>query len=436
MRKNLVVGILAETKNEWERRTPLTPKDVAWLVQRQIHVEVISSSLRIHRDAEFRRAGGRIVKTFRKANLLLGIKEPPIPSLVPKSVYMVFSHTTKGQIHNRSLLRSIMNKRITLIDYEHIIEPSGERLVYFGRFAGIAGMIDTLSVFGQKIALLGYANPFSSLKGAIHYQNFEKAKTALRKIARSIHTTGFHRELTPLIIGITGHGNVSRGAQEILDILDAETIHPRDLRQLITKPRQDHRTLFKLVFQREEKLRSRDKKGFYFEEYLKNPRAFESNMDRYLPHLSILINASYWDERYPRLVTEKMLRRLNNRSLSLSVIGDLSCDISGTIQITKQITTPAQPAIVYNPATGKFKNDLSSKGIAVMAIDNLPAEFPRESSNEFSGQIRDYVYQIAAHGIIDITNHHAIPREIRGAVIAQDGRLTQTFKYLSKLIRT
>jgi len=148
--------------------------------------------------------------------------------------------------------------------------------------------------------------------------------------------------------------------------------------------------------------------------------------------LNIIVIASYWDKRYPRLLSETMLRKLYRAKpgFRLSVIGDLSCDIKGTIEITKRVISSSEPAFVYDPVSRKISNDLSDSGIAVMAIDNLPCEFPKESSMEFADQVRDFVYQIAAHGITDVTNHHAPPDVIRNAVVTQNGRLTQRFKYL------
>ena len=140
IRKPLVVGVLTESKNIWEKRAPLTPEDVKWFIKRGVPVEVASSPLRIFRDTLYRQAGARIVSNFQKAKLLVGIKEPPIP-LIPNSIYMVFSHTTKGQPQNRNLLKAFLHKKITLTDYEHLVDPSGERLVYFGWSAGICGMI-------------------------------------------------------------------------------------------------------------------------------------------------------------------------------------------------------------------------------------------------------------------------------------------------------
>ena len=430
--KSLVVGILPEAKNKWEKRAPLSPRDVAWLIRRDIRVEIASSRLRIFKDAQYRRAGAHVVQKLGKAKLILGIKEPPVKALIPNSIYMVFSHTAKGQIQNRELLQAFLKNRITLTDYEHITDLSGQRLAYFGRFAGICGMIDTLHVFGQKVKTRGVQNPFSILKSAVSYGSYGPVKATLNRISKSVRNRGFDKRLAPFVIGITGHGNVSRGAQEVLDLLGAVSIHPKDMDRFIRNRRSDRKKIYKLVFQREEKLRSKDGTSYYFEEYLSHPERFKSNMDQYLPFLNILVNASYWDRRYPRLVPEAMVRRLYraHSGFRLSVIGDLTCDLNGTIEITKRITTPSEPAFLYNPKTGKIHTGASGKGIAVMAIDNLPCEFPKESSTDFSGQIRDYVYQIAAHGALDITHHHALPREIRDAVVTQNGKLTPRFKYL------
>ncbi len=130
-----------------------------------------------------------------------------------------------------------------------------------------------------------------------------------------------------------------------------------------------------------------------------------------------------------------MLRKLyrTKPDFSLSVIGDLSCDIKGTIEITKRVTTASEPAFVYDPVSRKISSNLSHSGIAVMATDNLPCEFPKESSMEFAEHVRDFVYQIAAHGIIDVTKHHGLPNVIRNAVVTQNGMLTRRFKYLKKI---
>jgi hypothetical protein len=289
-------------------------------------------------------------------------------------------------------------------------------------------------VFGRRAKLQGISSPFSDMKSAVQYGTYNAAKKALNQVAEKINKIGFNRNMNPLVIGILGHGNVSQGAQEVIEHLGAVDIHPKDI-DVLARNRTSHKnTIYKLIFKREEKLRSKKGNNFYFEEYLKHPKRYESNLDKYLPFLNILINSSYWDKRYPRLLSEKMLQNLylTNPDFCLSVIGDLSCDIKGTIEITKKATTPSEPAFVYDPASRKISSDLSYKGIAVMAIDNLPCEFPKESSLEFAKQVREFIYQIAAHGINDITNHHGISNVIRNAVITQNGKLTSRFKYLNK----
>jgi len=128
-----------------------------------------------------------------------------------------------------------------------------------------------------------------------------------------------------------------------------------------------------------------------------------------------------------------MVRQLyRQKNFRLNLIADLSCDVKGAIEITKKTTTPDKPAFVYNPKTGQIHDGHQGSGICVTAVDNLPCEFPEESSKEFSSHIRDYVYQIASHGQRDVTNHHALPIEIREAVITQNGRFTPKFRHLKK----
>ena len=149
----------------------------------------------------------------------------------------------------------------------------------------------------------------------------------------------------------------------------------------------------------------------------------------------MLIHTSYWDSRYPRMVTKNIINKLvQKKPFRLEFIGDLSCDINGSIEITYKTTTPNDPVFTYIPKSYKFVDGYKSKGITVLAIDNLPAELPKDASQEFSSLIREYVYQVAAHGVKDIIHHIAIPAEIRRAVITQDGKLTKGFNHLRKYI--
>ncbi len=435
MRKGLIVGVLNERKNEWERRAPLTPSDVKWLVDKGIRVEVESSPIRVFPDSQYKNAGARIVKKTLNASLLVGIKEPLPEEVLEGKIYMLFSHTTKGQPYNLSLLKEFLKKRDTLIDYEKITDFYGRRLVYFGRFAGICGVTDSLYYFGKKLEWKELANPFHGLKPSWKYRSLEELKKEMTRIGRRIRRGMFDWRISPFIIGITGHGNVSRGAQEILGQLNPIEIHPRDMARFIRRQKYERNKIYKIVFLREEKLRARDGKGFYFEEYIHHPGKFESNLDKYLPYLNVLVHTSYWDKRYPRMVSREMLKNLSrSRKFRLRMIGDISCDIRGSIEITHKATTPDNPVYTYDPGKDRYTDGYEADGVTVLAVDNLPAELPRDSSRNFGELIRDYVYQLAAHGVLDVTNHTAIPAELRRAVIAQGKRLTKDYRYLKEYL--
>ncbi len=434
MRKSLVVGILREAR-PGEPRAPLTPADVFWLKRHKIDVEVESSRNRIFRDNEYKERGAKIVDRFKRASLLIGIKEPNTSSLYRDKVYMVFSHAMKGQKQNLPILREAIKKGITLVDYEKIRDTHGNRLVYFGRFAGICGAVDSLYYLGKRLEWEGIENPFVMIKPASNYTSFKRLKNDILRLADRISKRGFNKKITPFIIGITGHGRVSQGVQEILELLNPMEIHPRDMHRFVQHQRYVSNRVYKIIFHREERFRAKDRKGFYFEDYLKHPRRFESNMDIYIPHLNILMHTSYWDKRYPRLITKEMIKRLyKKKGFRLRFIGDISCDVNGSIELSYKTTAVENPTFTYNPKDEEFVDGYESKGITILARDNLPAELPKDASRDFGLFVREYIYQIAVHGIKDITNHVAIPKEVRQAVIAQSKRLTKPYKYLNKYL--
>ncbi len=434
MRKSLCVGILRETRDE-ERRAPLTPQDVKWLVKKGINVEVEASRSSVFKNVEYRRSGARIVDRFRKASFLVGIKAPQIKDIYSGKIYMTFSHTVKGQERNIHLLKAFLEKGVTLIDYEKIADLYGKRIVYFGRFAGICGAVDSLYYFGKKLEWQGIKSPFTSLKPAYEYNSLSAIKQAMAELYTQIQKRGFKKALCPFIIGISGHGNVSKGVQEILSLLNPIEVHPKDMLRFIRRQKRFCNKIYKIVFLREEKFRSKNGRGFYFEEYLKYPDKFESNMDMYLQYLNMLIHTSYWEKAYPRTVTKDMIHKLTTKKpFRLGFISDIACDINGSIELTYKTTTSKNPVFTYNPKNRTFADGYKTPGINVLAIDNLPSELPKDSSTEFSFLIHDYVYQIALHGAKDITRHAALPVEIRKAVVIEKGKLTKRFDYLKKIL--
>ncbi|MFC1584749.1 hypothetical protein ACFL5V_04305 [Fibrobacterota bacterium] len=431
MRKNLTIGVLRETK-DGEHRTPLTPGDIRWLKNKGVDVEVEWAPDRVFSNRQYEKAGARVVRRFRRAKLLLGIKEPEPADLYPGSIYLVFSHTIKGQSQNMPLLQACLDRDVTLVDYEKITDSDNNRLVYFGRFAGICGAITALAYAGKKYAARRIENPFSLIRPAHEYGSLMQAMKDLRMTAGLIRENGLPKKLTPFIIGIIGHGRVSQGVQEVMRTLGPVEIHPRDMLSFYRHRKSAEGNIFQTVFLREEVFRAKDGSGFYFEKYLSRPREFASNLGKYLPCMNMLFHTSYWDKRYPRLVPRELIHTMYTKSCRLAFIGDLACDVKGSIELTYRTTTREDPVYTYNPGSGRYQDGYDEPGITLLARDNLPSDLPRDASADFSSQIREYVYQIAAHGVTDITNHVAIPREIRRAVITQDGELMTGYGYLRR----
>jgi len=227
---SFTLGIRREDKNKWERRVPLVPKHVKELSENyDIKTIIQPSKIRAFSEKEFANAGAIINEDLSSCPIVFAIKEIPDDFYEPQKTYAFFSHTIKGQKHNMTMLKKMMESECNLIDYEKITDEKGRRLVFFGRFAGLAGMIDTLWAFGQRMKWKGVETPFSEIKQTIHYRDLDEGKNHLKKIGNTIEQEGFPDSLIPFVVGFAGYGNVSKGAQEILDILPVEEISPKQL---------------------------------------------------------------------------------------------------------------------------------------------------------------------------------------------------------------
>jgi Alanine dehydrogenase/PNT, N-terminal domain len=209
------LGIRREDKNRWERRAPLTPAHVQELVREQgVSVVVQPSAQRIYADDEYRAAGAAVDADLSGCRVIAGVKEVPPDDLIPGKAYLFFSHTIKGQDYNMGLLRAALEREVTLIDYEPILDRHGRRLIFFGRHAGYAGMIDALWALGQRMLADGIETSFAAVQPALSWGSVEEASDFLaHDVARRIRERGLHPALYPLVVGFTGGGNVSQGAQ-------------------------------------------------------------------------------------------------------------------------------------------------------------------------------------------------------------------------------
>lgn len=432
-----LVGIRREDKSRWERRAPLTPDQVRALREMKgTEFRVQPSATRIYTDGEYRIAGVQIDDDLSPCDIIFGIKEIPLETLEPHKTYVFFSHTIKGQPYNMPMLRRLLELKCQLIDYEQIIDADGRRLVFFGRHAGWAGMIDTLWALGQRLAWEGISNPFETIRRANAYHDLDEAKAAVRRAGEKIASEGLPVELEPLIVGFAGYGNVSRGAQEILDLLPHEEVPPARLSELFESLRTADHRVYKVVFKEEHLVEPIiPVERFYCNRYYEHPDEFRSRFESYLPYLTVLINALYWDERYPRLITRQSLRQLYaRRQPQLRVIGDISCDVEGAIECTLKCTEPDDPVYVYDPLTQEITSGVTGKGPVVLAVDILPTELPRESSIDFGRALLPLVPVIAGADYGVPFSECDLPAEIKRAVICYHGELTPEYRYLEHFL--
>lgn len=431
------IGIRREDKNEWEARTPLIPSDVKKLVSNGIGVYLQPSPIRIFSDQEYLDVGATISEDLSSCSVILAVKEIPIKFIEKGKTYVFFSHTIKGQDYNMPLLQKMMDEKTQLIDYERIVDEKGQRLIFFGRHAGLAGMIDSLWALGKRIDSEGIQNPFSKIKKTVEYRGLDSAKRQIGKIADEITKNGIPKEMRPLVCGFSGYGNVSQGAQEIFDILPHKEISPQELLSDQNLFDGSKHILYKVVFKESDLVEPKNSEDkFELQDYYDNPDKYRSKFEQYLPQLTILMNCIYWDTPYPRLITLDYLKKVWTESdnQKLKVIGDISCDIDGAIQCTVKSTDPGNPVYVYNPLDSSVNDGVEGEGPVIMAVDNLPCELAEEASKSFSKVLVDFIPELIKADYSDSFENLKLPKALRRGMILYQGKLTSDYKYLMKYL--
>ncbi len=428
-----VIGIRREDKNRWERRVALTPEQVNRLKQ-QHPVEFICQPFptRAFSDLEYQRAGAQVSEDLSPSSIILGIKEIPEPLLLPNKVYLFFSHTIKAQKYNMPMLQRLLELQATLIDYELIKDDKGRRLVFFGRYAGLAGMVDTLHAFGVRLQQQGVDTPFSAIKMAHEYKDISDAKNHIRQIGQTISAHGLPESISPAVVGFSGYGHVSKGAQEVFDLLPHQEIEPQELPRVSSD---NNKFLYKVVFAERDMVEPVSAQDtFELSDYFNHPEKYRSQFERHLPHLSMLVNGIYWDSRYPKLVTKEYLKKrwAENAPLRLQTIGDISCDINGSIECTEKATESGNPYFTYNPVTDTVTDGSEGDGVVIMAVDNLPAEIPRDSSEAFSQTLLPFMPALIQADFSRPFAQLALPAEIKNAIICHRGQLVPEYAYLQQ----
>ncbi len=393
-----VIALIREGKNPPDKRVALTPAQCVQLQKSYNNVKVVvqSSTIRCFTDNEYAENGIEIVENVFDADILLGVKEVPVSQLLPQKTYLFFSHTIKKQQHNKKLLQEVIAKNIELIDYETLTNDRGERVIAFGRYAGLVGAYNAFRTWGLKTG-------YFELKAANLCFDLNEMWEHCKQI-----------KLPAIKIALTGGGRVGGGALETLQKIGIRQVSAQDY---LTQ------NYSEAVFVQ---LNSKDyhcpKNGGEFDrlEFHQSPELYQSTFMDFARTTDMLIAAAFWHPRAPRLFSKLDIKQPDFR---IKVIADITCDIDGSIPSTLQASSIEKPFYDYNPETACIEPPFSApKNISVMAIDNLPCELPRNASNDFGVQL---IQNVIPHLLAGASNPM-----MQRATIAAYGKLTQNYSYL------
>lgn len=447
-----VIGIMREgISKRGEKRVAITPyyvkEIINWghrlIIQSAKHPKT-GETKRAFPDSDYRKAGAEISEDLTPAKLIFGLKEIHHTRILPDKAYYFFSHTHKGQIKNRLMLKTLVENSATLIDYELIRDNKDNRLITaFTYNAGYAGMVDTLWTLGKRLKLAGISNPFEAIPQAVEGQDLLRVKNILKKVGHKIELEGTPTDLPPIIVCFLGKGKTAHGAREIFDILSHENITLKELEKTFKlgsrkkvyalQLRTDEIYRLKKKYESEsghyEKLIPSEKRRFYKD----NPEYFRSNLDQVLAYVTVLMNCVVWSPEYPRSVTKEIMKNIYSQHKTLIAIGDITCDPNGSIEFSKE-TWIDDPVYIYNPLTGEITNGFDGEGIAIMAITNLPCEFSTDASTQFSEDLYPFLKSILSADYKGRLRDSNLPDEIKRAVILWKGKFAADFEYMKGFI--
>jgi len=391
------IGLIREEKIPCDNRVALTPSQCKWLVKHFTNVSIIvqTSTTRCFSDEEYRRAGMVVQEDMQSCDILLGIKEVPYAKLIPYKTYLFFSHTKKLQPYNQTLFQTIIDKKITLIDYECLEHEDGTRIIGFGFFAGIVGAHNGIMLYGQRT-------------GQFALERVHK----MRSFRELIHAY-FGLKLPNIKVVITGSGRVAHGIVEVMNLLQMHEVEPDEFLM-----RQFPYPVFTEL--KGASLYAHKISGSYNrEDFHLHPNHYQSLFAPYTKVADILMNGIYWDVNTPRLFEKEAIE---SPDFNISTIADITDDANGSVPINLGDQTIEDPVYGVNRATGLKTAPFLPDSIDVMAVGNLPNELPRDASRYFGEQLIKYVL----NGLI-IEHNDTIER----ATMVKDGKLTARFDYMS-----
>ncbi|MCY7293349.1 MAG: NAD(P)-dependent oxidoreductase [Ferruginibacter sp.] len=393
------IGLIREGKIPADARVALTPAQCKWIRTYRPDLKVIvqQSENRCFTDKEYLSAGVEVKENIDECDIILGIKEVPVNMLIENKRYLFFSHTKKLQPSNKKLLQAIIQKNITLIDYECLEHEDGTRIIGFGFFAGIVGAHNGMMGYGKRT-------------GAYNLERVNSGKN----LQHLIHTY-FGLKLPPIKIAVTGSGRVAHGVLEIMNLMGINEVEPEDyLEKEFVYPVYVHLKGANLYEHKVDK--SYNRKDFH-----ENAENYKSKFSAYISHTDILMNGIYWEQKIPRLFE---LADMQSEHFRITTIADITDDMGGSVPCNIGDSTIADPIYGVDKNTFLRTAPFLQNSVDVMAVGNLPNELPRDASRYFGEQLLKHVFT-------DLFSEEK-NRLIDHATIVEKGKLNDGYEYMKE----
>ncbi len=390
------IGLIREGKQPADNRVALIPAQCKWIHKHSTDVRVVvqSSPNRCFSDREYSISGTEVVDDVNDCDILLGIKEVPVEQLIPNKTYLIFSHTKKKQPHNRKLLKAILEKNITLVDYECLEHEDGQRIIGFGFFAGVVGAHNGMMAYGNRSGLYRLDRVYKE-----------------RSFRELIHVY-FGLRLPNVKIAVTGSGRVAHGILEIMNLMGIHEVDPGDyLKRRFSYPVYTQLKGADLYAHKETGRYDR-------EDFHEHPGNYKCLFPPYAGQTDILMNGVYWDKNVPRLFEKD---DVSSENFIIQTIADITDDANGSVPINVGDQTIEDPVYGINRSTFNKTAPYLPGSIDIMAVGNLPNELPRDASRYFGEQLIKYILDDVVKGGSEI---------IERATIARGGELTKYYEYL------
>jgi len=392
----LTIGLLREGKIPSDNRVALTPAQCKWIQKSAPDVRVLveSSPDRCYTDREYLSAGITVTDDISASDVLFGIKEVPVDALINNKTYLFFSHTKKEQPYNQRMFRAILDKNITLIDYECLEHDDGQRILGFGFFAGVVGAHNGIMAYGKRTGRyeLGRVHEQQSFRELIH--------------------TYFGLRLPEIKVAVTGSGRVAHGVLEVMNLLEIVEVEPEEFLE---------RNFSYPVFTQLKgaALYEHAQNGTYQREHFHGqPQDYRCKFLPFTRTADILMNGIYWDKDMPRLFEWEDLAKPDFR---IRTIADITDDREGSIPCNLGDSPMDDPIYGVDKITRQRTAPYLPGSVDIMAVGNLPNELPRDASRYFGEQLIKHVLDPLVRGGSPI---------IERATMVREGQLTAPYTYL------